>query len=466
MHRVSNKNRNMLPMNLMFIYNVLTLLLFIFGAWNYKVTNYPSVIIVVLSNLFALYLGYLVVINRHKSQVIDEYTYNNLEDTDERVVVLLKKWTRIAAIIAIPDMLYYSRMWTLSPAQIFQRLVIGFTESNLNYSLSLGYENSGTFIEKIVVILIVVSYTFKFATLPLSMMYWKRIDKTQKVLCVFVVTLDIIKWLLKGMNKGIFDYAFVFLGSALIVLAINRRIRNSDVIPEFERKRKRKTRVVLLAALILSFAIYIFVSNLAARSSRLTTAFYSTSMQLYANPDNFFIKLIPTSLQKPFLSLSMYLTCGYQGLSYALRLPFKWCFGIGNNQFTISNFRDLGINVSAITYQARVEQNFPWYEFHNWHTTYTWLANDFSFFLLPLVFFGLGCLFALSWLSAVEKHNPYAVIIFCLFIIRMAYLPANNIVLSSSFTFITWIVCMILWYLSSHGIGVRLGRTVLFNQKY
>ena len=68
----------MLPMNLMFIYNVLTLLLFIFGAWNYKVTNYPSVIIVVLSNLFALYLGYLVVINRHKSQVIDEYTYNNL----------------------------------------------------------------------------------------------------------------------------------------------------------------------------------------------------------------------------------------------------------------------------------------------------------------------------------------------------------------------------------------------------
>ncbi len=467
MRRLTNKARNMLPMNIMISYNLATLILFVYGAWNYKVTNYGTVIFVVLVNLFAFYMGYAFVVYSHKEHEIDEITYYEIDRADFKVVSMLKKWTEISAVLAIPDMLYYSRMWTLSPAQIVQRLIIGLTESNLNYSLSLGYENSGTALEKIIVIATVLLYTLKFAVLPLSIIHWRIIDRKQKVLCIFITVVEIIKWLLKGMNKGIFDYAFVFLASALLVTAINKRQRQSRYVSEIEGKQKRKTRIIIISAVAMILAINVFVSNIAARSSRQTIEYYSTSMQLTADPDNIFLRILPVELHKPFLSLSMYVTCGYQGLSYALRLPFNWCFGIGNNQFTISNFRDVfGLDVSSLTYQARVELFFPWLEYHNWHTTYTWLANDFSFFLIPIVLFVWGVLFALSWLSAIEKHNPYAVIIFCLFIIRGAFLPANNIVSSSSFTFITWYVCMVLWYLSSHGKSIKFGRTFLFNQKY
>ncbi len=459
--------RNMRPINIMVLYNLFTLVLFRLSAWNYHVNNYGEIYLVVIINLITLYIGYSVAIRTKRNVALNDAAYESLKDNDYRVIQLLKKWTKIAAVVAIPDMLYYSRMWTLSPAQIFQRLIIGLTESNLNYSLTLGYENSGTLVEKIVVLLIVVLYTFKFAVLPLSLLYWQQIDKKQKVLCIFVVALDIIKWLLKGMNKGIFDYVFVFIASALFVIASNQRQRQFVLENEkIHEKRTRRGRVVLIAAVVMVLGVNVFISNSAARSSRLTTAYYSTSMQIAADPDNVILKLLPTSLHKPVLSLEMYLTCGYQGLSYALRLPFKWCFGIGNNQFTLSNFRDLGLNVTNLTYQARVEDSFPWLEYHNWHSAYTWLANDLSFYLLPLVFFIMGYIFALSWLSSVEKHNPYAIIIFCLYIIRFAYLPANNIVLSSSFTFITWFVCMILWYLSSHGIGIKIGKTILFHQKY
>lgn len=467
MDHLASKRGYMAPINIMVLYNFFTLFLFIISAWNYKITNYGLIILVVTVNLCALYIGYYAAVRAHKEFGFDEKNYDLLKDNDSRVIELLKKWTRIAAIIAIPDMLYYSRMWTLSPAQILNRLVIGLTESNLNYSLSLGYENSGTIIEKIVVLVTVLLYTFKFAVLPLSLLYWKKIDRKQKFLCFFVVALDIIKWLLKGMNKGIFDYAFVFVASALIIVANGKRQRSYQSANNEPAKKSKRGKIVLLTGIIVFFAINIFISNIVARSSRLTTAYYSTSMQITADPDNILLKLMPVSLHKPILSLEMYLTCGYQGLSYALRLPFKWCYGIGNNQFTISNFRDaFGIDVSALTYQARVERAFPWLEFHNWHSTYTWLANDFSFFLLPLVFFFLGYICALSWMSSIEKHNPYAIVIFCLFIIRLAYLPANNIVLSSSFTFITWFVCMVLWYLSSHGIGIRMGKTILFKQSY
>lgn len=459
--------RNMKPINIMVLYNLFTLVLFRLSAWNYQVTNYGQIYLVVIINLFALYIGYAFAISISRDIALDDAAYKYIENNDYRVICMLKRWTKIAAVIAIPDTLYYSRMWTLSPAQIFQRLIIGFTESNLNYSLSLGYESSGTLVEKIVVLLIVVFYTFKFAVLPLSLLYWQQIDKKQKILCLFVVTLDIMKWLLKGMNKGIFDYVFVFIASALVITASNRRQRqffseNKDV----HKRKTRRSHVVLIAVIVIVLGISIFIANIAARSSRLTTVYYSTSMQISADPDNVILKLLPESLHKPVLSLEMYLTCGYQGLSYALRLPFMWCFGIGNNQFTLSNFRDLGLDVTNRTYQARVEQAFPWLEYHNWHTTYTWLANDFSFYLLPIVFFIMGYIFALSWLSSVEKHNPYAIIIFCLFVIRFAYLPANNIVLSSSFTFITWVVCILLWYLSSHGIGIRLGSKIIFHQKY
>lgn len=465
--RSSYSSRNMIPINIMVLYNLFTLVLFRLSAWNYHVTNYGEIYLVVIINLMFLYFGYCLAIRAHHSNNLDEALYEHLEDNDSRVIPLLYKWTKIAAVIAIPDMLYYSRMWTLSPAQIFQRLIIGLTESNLNYSLSLGYQNSGTIVERIVVLLTVLLYTFRFAVLPLSILYWGKIDRKQKVLCLFVVTIDIMKWLLKGMNKGIFDYAFVFVASALIVMASNRRQRQFSIKhSELPNKRTKRSRIIIIAGIVIFLAVNIFISNIAARSSRLTTLYYSTSMQLSADPDNVILKMLPTSLHKPVLSLEMYLTCGYQGLSYALRLPFKWCFGIGNNQFMLSNIRDLGLDITNRTYQARVEQAFPWQEFHNWHTTYTWLANDFSFYLLPIVFLVLGYVFALSWLSSVEKHNPYGIIIFCLFIIRLAFLPANNIVLSSSFSFITWVVCIVLWYLSSHGIGIRIGRTVIFNQKY
>ena len=457
----------MLPMNIMISYNLVTLLLFIFGAWNYKVTNYESVIFVVLISLFSLYMGYFLVIHSQRESKIDEDDFNRLQVNDAVTIAILKKWTLIAAIIAIPDMLYYSRVWMLSPSQIYLRLVRGLTESNLNYSMSLEYTNSGTLIEKLVVIVTVLLYTCKFAVLPLTIVYWKKVSKIQKVLCVFITVMDIAKWLLIGMNKGIFDTAFVFFASTLLTMSINGRQRKSQFVLNGNGKRHRRTSTYIVSIVALFLAVELFISNLNARSSQLSTIYYSTSMNLSADSNNFFLRLLPVGLHKPFLSLCMYLTCGYQGLSYALRLPFKWCWGIGNNQFTISNFRDvLGLDVSAITYQARVEQYFPWYEFHNWHTTYTWLANDFSFMLVPLVLFFWGMLFATVWLSAVGKHNPYAAIICCLFIIRLAYLPANNIVLSSSFTFITWFVCLILWYLSNRGLGIKMGHTILFKQHF
>ena len=125
--------RNMIPMKLAFWYNIGTLILFLCSSWNYKVTNYPAVIAVVLSCQLAMYMGYYYKTSRYFSQTLF-FFHDYDEESDQKKISLLFWWTVIAAVIALPDMLYNSRMWTLSFAEIMTRLKLAFTQSNLNYS--------------------------------------------------------------------------------------------------------------------------------------------------------------------------------------------------------------------------------------------------------------------------------------------------------------------------------------------
>lgn len=446
------------PIKLIIAFNLFTLFLFVFGAWEYNIDNLGAVIAVVITSNIGLYFGYLLAGKAFQNSAED---YLIITDDDE-IIDMLNSWTIIGAVIALPDMLYYSRMWTMSFKQIVERLIIGFTQSNLNYSLSLGYQDSGTIVERIVVLVDVLLYFFKFAVLPLSIILWKKISSKQKILCIYITVLDVIKWLLKGMNKGLFDIAIVFVTAMLIYYAIL-----GDGTGLLNRlfsvgKKERKYVILIVAILIMMAAVLMFISNGKARTSESTTSYYSTSMGLSADRDNVLLRLIPSGLHGAALSLDMYLTNGYQGLSYALRLPFKWCYGIGNNQFLISNFRDvLGIDVSEMSYLHRIEMSFPWLEAHNWHSLYTWLANDVSFIFVPVVFFVYGFILCKAWIDSVEKHNPYAIIIVCFSFIRFAYTSANNQVMSSSFSFIAWYFALFMWVLSNKGIKVRFRKRIL-----
>ena len=455
---MNSKTRHyMIPAKLAFVFNIATLLLFILSPWNYQVTNYASVILVVVSCNLAMYLGYLFTVLRHQTPLKDEKYRFQMDQNDSIRIKQLLHWSIIAAIFAIPDLLYNSRMWNLSPAQLLERIRIAFTNSSLNYSYSLNYTDSGTILERFVVLVDVFVYFFKFSVLPLTIYYWKKVGKTQKILCAYVTFVDATKWLLKGMNKGIFDIAFVFLAASFLAVSSNGMF--DKISATVKRKiRARRKYLLLLGIILLAGAVVLFVMNGRARTGgRVYSSYYSQSMRLSADRDNFLLRFVPPRLHSAALDIDMYLTNGYQGLSYALRLPFKWCFGIGNNQFLISNFRDaFGLDVSNLSYLHRIEEVFPWQEWHNWHTLYTWLANDVPFLLLPLVFLFYGFLFASSWIDSIEKHNPYAIMIFCFFVIRIVYLSANNQVLSLSQSFIAWYIALFMWFISRNGRRVKI----------
>jgi len=440
-----NKKIKILPVRIIVWFNFLTLVWFFVGAWNYNVNNYVLVCLVVLSCNLALYMSYRFTLS-HNDIFIDDNLTSIKKSNEEHTIFLLKKWTIIAAIFALPDTLYYSRMWQMSFREILNRLMMAFTDSSSNYSFSLGYEDSGSSLERIIVILLVLVYFFKFAVLPLTIIYWSKVKKSQKVLSIYVVLLDIIKWLLKGMNKGVFDLLIVVIASIIISLSI-KRIDCLNGINIVDEKKVLK-RNLLFVAIFFIATILLFVLNIESRAN--TTAslpsYYSSSMRLSADSNNIFLRILPQNLHNAYLSLEMYLTNGYQGLSYALELPFKWCFGIGNSQVLLSNLRDIGIDVTNFTYQARIEDMYPWQEYHNWHTIYTWIANDTSFVFLPFVFIFYGWMFAKVWFDSINYKNPYAIMIFCLFFLKFFYSSANNQVNSSAFSFIAWYFSIFMWF--------------------
>lgn len=440
--RINIKTFNLimrLPINLLVLFSIGTILLFFFGPWMWPNTNNLLLAFFLISaNLFIL-LGYYSGINVKLFNNKKLLPSNSILK-QKRVIGNLRFFSIIAIIIALPDFLYVTRIYTLSLNQILLLLKTAITDPYVNYSFSLGYINTGSSIEKIFVILNVLSYFFRAAVLPISIVYWSRISKTQKFATVFLTLMEILKWLLKGMNKGLFDIVIIFIASILVIVAS----KSINLKPKTLKKNIKKAYRIFFVLVVL--AVGMFTINSISRSGTEQINYYSSSANMQADPDNWMFIITPDFVHRSILSLSLYLTEGYYGLSLALELPFVSTFGFGNNIFMISNIRDyLGVDLWHRTYMYRVSVINDWDSLVNWHSLYTWFANDVSFVFVPLVMFVISFVFAKVWKDSVLYGNPYAVILNSYMFIIFMYISANNQVFSYAYTYIAFVITFILW---------------------
>jgi hypothetical protein len=107
-----------------------------------------------------------------------------------------------------------------------------------------------------------------------------------------------------------------------------------------------------------------------------------------------------------------------------------------------------------------------WREGNQWHTLYTWLASDVTFVGVPLIIFLMGRILAQSWIDAVAKASPYAVVLFALLTIAVFYASANNQVLQTSETVTVFWAVLVLW-LSGRRKALRAAeRQIKGRQRY
>src|ERR1035441_388829 len=113
-----------------------------------------------------------------------------------------------------------------------------------------------------------------------------------------------------------------------------------------------------------------------------------------------------------------------------MREPFEFCYGVGNSYFFEGLTRKLVASpIINRSYPARIE-TYGWNRYERWHSLYTWLASDVSFYRVVVLMFLVGRLLARVWLDVVVNKDPMAVSLFPLLIMMLYYAPANNQVLA------------------------------------
>ena len=158
---------------------------------------------------------------------------------------------------------------------------------------------------------------------------------------------------------------------------------------------------------------------------------------------------VPPIVMKVWVSATSYLTQGYYGMSQALTLPWEPMYGVGNSMFLVDFISDNFYDVDQYTYQVRMEP-MGWDSDIQWHSMYTWLANDVSFFGVILVMLLIGLLFGAMFRDAITTENPFAKISVFYFILMMLFIPCNNQIAQKSDTLFSFVLVVLCWLVSKY----------------
>ncbi|WP_147466621.1 hypothetical protein [Pseudomonas cichorii] len=152
--------------------------------------------------------------------------------------------------------------------------------------------------------------------------------------------------------------------------------------------------------------------------------------------------------------LTVYLVQGYQGVSISLGEKFDSSYGIGHSVFLQRIFAEhLGIDVRDKTYQRKITAR--WDENVYWHSFYSYIANDVSFFGVAIVMLILGWYFASIYLSAIISDDFFAKMLLPLFAILFLYIPANNQVFSFLETMMSFWILTALFFFNKYRSAAR-----------
>ncbi len=151
-------------------------------------------------------------------------------------------------------------------------------------------------------------------------------------------------------------------------------------------------------------------------------------------------------LNNLWISFSSYLSQGYYGMSQALTLDWTPMFGLGNSMFVVDTVSDHFFDIKQYTYQSKLEP-LGWDSKVRWHSMYTWLANDVSFYGVVVVMFFIGIIFSMMFRDAIETHNPFAQASIFFYILMIIFIPCNNQVGQSSDNLCAFLLLIALWLL-------------------
>lgn len=169
--------------------------------------------------------------------------------------------------------------------------------------------------------------------------------------------------------------------------------------------------------------------------------------------DKYFYSFLPESMKSGLNHFVSYLTHGYKGLSFAMKKDFTSSYGLGFSDFFRHNFLKLigksseEEKIYKRTYMHKILAD-GWETGAVWSTFFIFPASDIGFPLTVLLIFFIGMLFSVLWRDSIESKNVLAAILFVNLCMIICFFCANNGYLQNGSSFVTIVLIGILWIIS------------------
>jgi hypothetical protein len=282
-----------------------------------------------------------------------------------------------------------------------------------------------------------------FAVLPLGILHWRDLRGPHKALVVATAFCSIIFSLLRGTDR---EFADLFIGGgSATLIAIGRQSQAGGRVLALARRFWKPALVILI---FVAIAASLFTER---KSERLggydqRAMICANDSRICADIDAPLVSWMPLS-QRFGVSFFILSTCsGYYGLELAMEKDFQPTFGVGHSPAALVIYElltgDDEMEARTYTYRNGID---GWNQENYWSSMITWIANDVGFPGAVLVLGLIGFMWGRTWRDATFGQNDPAAVLFCLFMVMLVYLPANNQVFASYDGYTTFFVWLVLW---------------------
>lgn len=460
------KNFIYVPLILVELYLIITLLLYQFGPLNWHTKNEVMFWTLIFAYHFVFIAGYLLAIKKFKLRI------PRVEKLDNKRVLNIFLWVVIFICVICFFIEYRNTTFSnsFSITDFIENFIKGLENPALQY---YGKSQAAlTFVSNKLLTLVAAAFAFIYVGMvPLFIFLWNRLNYFHKFAFYIIVFFRIAIYVSIGTNKGIFDMLFYIGSSLLICFLLN--FNKGSVLEFFKQKS-----LILFCCFLLVFSFCYFTHNISSRVGSVIDYTENIVNKNEHNEDNDYSdndhnqndnsnsdsndntnsdiqdnEEIDNSdentsfIKRMYYSVTNYITQGYYGMSLALDEEFTTTYGIGHSAFLRSNFKSIfGIDVDDRTYQHKITE--LWDEDGQWHSFYSYIANDVSFYGVIVVMFIIGLYYGALSKDAIYNDSIIAKIIITLLVIMFVYMPANNQLLTVMYSFCAFFELSFLWLVS------------------
>ena len=403
------------PLKVLLGFLLITEFLFFVGPLKY---NIPSTIkllfFLLIVNVF-FYKGYI--------NGVKKYNCSSCEKVE--IPYKLLCICIIISLCLIPIRLF--SLWhisPLSPIHIISHLINSIKDPSDFY-----YERQFFAFSYLDYVLIYITPVITYLTISLIVYWWERMTIWWRFLSLWILIWELLLPIGVGVRKGIMD-----LGLTLFFLYVAKKPYMLFNILKYKRY------VSIGVILVVLFLYYFIYSNLSRYGvDEVDSILYDSNIFIIKDS---YKDLINPTLLAVICFVETYLCQGYYALGNALCSEFVFSYGFGSSWFGYSLMNMFDINILPYTYIGKLEY-IGIDPIINWHSIYTWLASDYTFYGVPLFMYFVGNFLSITWLDTLYCKNIYAPPTFMFFTIMVFYSFANNQVYS--FAFIPFHLIFFLW---------------------